>query len=441
MRTRLLNFLKRPAVAGAFAVIILRGLTLASRFLLSVLLARMLSPEEMGQYGLVTAVLAFALLALGLEFYSHMYREMVPASPARRAQMIADQFVLAGLTFLIVVLLSVSAVLAGLLPARLAPWFLLILASEHLSLEATRILIITSRPVRAYMGVFLRGGIWVYAIAVLMFTTPSSRSLETVLIWWALGGASSIVLAAVSLRDLPWREVRNRRPDWAWIRSGLRTARPFMLTAAAAQTITYVDRFIIDQFAGREVLGVYTFYSTISIGLLSLGASVSHQFLPKVIAGYVSGQEAYRANVRTFFWSLFSIACGMTILAGLAIWPMLALFGLSTYAANIGVFFLMLPGVLFRVLSDVPSYALYAARADASLLFCNLGSAMAAILFNMLLIPVLGIYGAALSSCIASTFLFVILSVLAMRKMREDRADAAVPTSDDLPTDRDVLYP
>ena len=79
MRTRLLNFLKRPAVAGAFAVIILRGLTLASRFLLSVLLARMLSPEEMGQYGLVTAVLAFALLALGLEFYSHMYREMVPA--------------------------------------------------------------------------------------------------------------------------------------------------------------------------------------------------------------------------------------------------------------------------------------------------------------------------------------------------------------------------
>ena len=51
------------------------------------------------------------------------------------------------------------------------PWFLVILATEHISLEATRILIITSRPVRAYVGVFLRGGIWVYAIAVLMFAS------------------------------------------------------------------------------------------------------------------------------------------------------------------------------------------------------------------------------------------------------------------------------
>ncbi len=71
MRVRLLDFLKRPAVAGTGAALILRGLTLASRFLLSLLLARMLSPAEMGEYGLLTAALAFALLAIGLEFYSY----------------------------------------------------------------------------------------------------------------------------------------------------------------------------------------------------------------------------------------------------------------------------------------------------------------------------------------------------------------------------------
>src|SRR5205085_11099343 len=135
-----------------------------------------------------------------------------------------------------------------------------------------RILIITSRPVRAYIGVFLRGGVWVYAIAVLMFTMPSSRSLETVLVWWALGGASSIIFAAVSLRGLPWHELRTLRPDWKWIYSGLLAARPFMLTAAGALTISYIDRFLIDGFAGRTALGIYTFYSTISIGILSLGA-------------------------------------------------------------------------------------------------------------------------------------------------------------------------
>lgn len=441
MRVRLLKFLKRPAVVAAVSVLVLRGLTLASRFLLSLLLARMLSPEEMGNYGLVTAVLAFALLALGLEFYSYMYREMVPASPTRRAQIIADQMILGAASFLFVILLSVLAVIAGLFPARLAPWFLLILATEHVSLESTRILIITSRPVHAYMGVFLRGGVWVYAIAVLMFTVPSSRSLETVLVWWALGGASSIVFAAVSLRDLPWRELRNRRPDWAWIYAGLHTARPFMLTAAGALTITYVDRFIIDRFVGREALGIYTFYSTMSIGMLSLGASVSHQFLPKVISGYAAGAEACRTALRSFFWSLFGLGLGTAVIAGLLMGPMLKLLGLAAYASGIWVFYAMLPGVFLRIIADVPSYALYAARSDNYLLLCNLGAALVSTLLNVLLIPVFGIYGAAFTGGIASGVLCFSLAFFALRKMREDSREPAATVSVGLPTDPDVLYP
>src|SRR5580704_2800286 len=129
MRTHLIDFIKRPAVVATVSVLILRGLTLASRFLLSVLLARMLSPEQMGQYGLITAVLAFALLALGLEFYSHTLRELVPASPTRRAQIIADQIALGAVTFLVIGLLSVMVIWSGQFPSSLLPWFLLILAN------------------------------------------------------------------------------------------------------------------------------------------------------------------------------------------------------------------------------------------------------------------------------------------------------------------------
>jgi O-antigen/teichoic acid export membrane protein len=441
MRAHLVAFIKQPAVVAAVSVLILRGLTLASRFLLSVLLARMLSPDEMGQYGLITALLAFALLALGLEFYSHTLRELVPASPTRRAQIIADQIALGAVTFLIVGLLSLLAVLTAVFPSRLAPWFLLILATEHISLEATRILIITSRPIRAYIGVFLRGGVWVYAIAILMFTKPSSRSLETVLMWWALGSASSIIFAALSLRDLPWRELRNRRPDWAWIYAGLRTARPFILTAVGALTISYVDRFMIDGFVGREALGIYTFYSTISIGMLSLGASVSQQFLPKMIAAYTSGAAALQKAIRSFFWSLLGVAGGIIVVAAVLISPILATLQLTQYAQSVGVFFLMFPAILLRILADVPSYALYAARADGKLLVCNLGSAIVSILLNIALIPALGIYGAALSNCVASGVLLVALTFFTVSRMREDRMEPGRTTSAGLPTDADMLYP
>jgi O-antigen/teichoic acid export membrane protein len=442
MRAHLIDFVKRPAVVAAASVLVLRGLTLSSRFLLSILLARMLSPEEMGQYGLLTAVLAFALLGLGLEFYSHTLRELVPASPTKQVQIIADQIALGAVTFVVVGILSGLAVSTGLFPARLAPWFLLILATEHLSLEATRILIITSRPVRAYVGVFLRGGIWVYAIAILMFTIPSSRSLETVVVWWALGGVGSIILAAVSLRTLPWRELKNRRPDWVWISGGLWAARPFMLTSAGALTLSYVDRFMIDGFVGREALGIYTFYSTISIGILSLGASVSQQFLPKMIAGHAAGMTAFRKVIRSFFWSLFGISGGMIVLAAALIMPMLSVMQLVQYAQSSWVFFLMLPGVLLRVLADVPSYALYAARADGKLLVCNLGAALVSVLLNLALIPPLGIYGAALSSCVASAALLSALTYCAAARMvQEGGTEPEVTTAVGLPTDADMLYP
>jgi O-antigen/teichoic acid export membrane protein len=441
MRARLQNFLKRPAVAAAVLVLMLRGLTLASRFLLSLLLARMLSPAEMGEYGLLTAVLAFALLAVGLEFYSYTLREMVPATPAGRTRIIANQITLGAMALLAVGALLLAAVLCGLFPARLAPWFLLILVTEHISLEATRILIITWHSVRAYVGVFLRGGIWVYAMAVLMFTTPSTRTLETVLIWWAAGGVLSIAFSALALLELPWRELKRYRPDWGAIRGGLRTARPFLLTAAGALVISYVDRFFIDSFIGREALGIYTFYSTIAIGMLSLGASVSHQFLPKVIAGYAAGEQAYRSTLRSFFWSLLALGSAVTIVSGVLMGPMLDLLELTTYRSHIWVFYAMLPGVFLRILADVPSYALYAARADNDLLLCNLGAALMSTLLNLGLIPILGVYGAALAGGIASAGLLLSLAFLASRKMRGNSKEPQPPASVGLPTDPDMLYP
>jgi O-antigen/teichoic acid export membrane protein len=315
------------------------------------------------------------------------------------------------------------------------------LITEHISLEATRILIITERPVRAYVGVFLRGGIWVYAMAVLMFTTPSMRTLETVLVWWTLGGTLAIAFSAVSLSNLPWRELRGYRPDRKAIFAGLRTARPFMLTAAGALVISYVDRFVIDRFVGREALGIYTFYSTILIGLLSLGGSVSHQFLPKVISGYAASAQAYRAALRTFFWSLLTLALGTTIISGLLMGPMLTMLGLSAYVSSIGVFYAMLPGIFLRILADVPSYALYAARSDNYLLFCNLGAALVSTLLNVLLIPVFGIYGAALTGGIASAVLFLSLAFLAVGKLREDCREPGARATVGLPTDPDALYP
>src|ERR1700759_1627888 len=110
MQAKLFDLVRRPAIMAAIFVLLLRGLTLASRFLLSVLLARTLPPDAVGEYGLITATLAFGLVVLGLQFYSPPVAELVPATPARRVEIIANQLVLAAIIFAIVVLAGASAV-------------------------------------------------------------------------------------------------------------------------------------------------------------------------------------------------------------------------------------------------------------------------------------------------------------------------------------------
>ena len=214
-----------------------------------------------------------------------------------------------------------------------------------------------------------------------------------------------------------------------------------MLTAAGALVISYVDRFVIDIFVGRDALGLYTFYSTILIGLSVAGwigiASVSAQGH----RGIFGGRDAYRAALRSFLWSMLAVASGTVIICGVAMAPMLSVLGLSTYASAIGVFYAMLPGFFLRMLADVPSYALYAAHSDKYLMLCNLGSAVVSTLLNVLLVPVYGIYGAAMAGGVASAVLFLSLGILAIHRMRETRKEPTTLDTVGLPTDPDMLYP
>jgi O-antigen/teichoic acid export membrane protein len=410
---RLIKTLRRPAIVSAIAVMNLRVLTLGSRFFLSLLLARMLPAAELGLYGLLTAGLAFALFVVGLEYYSYTLRQLVAADPPQRVFIISNQIVLAVVMVTVTAVTGLGLIWFGMVPAHLAPWFILILITEHFSLEGTRILIILSRAVRAYLGLFLRGGLWVVIVFLIMLAEPSTRNLETVLFWWALGGISCVILTGLSLTHLPWRVIRQYRPDWRAIWAGLRVARPFMLTALSALTLSYFDRFIIEAYLGREVLGVYTFYSTVAIGILSLGASISHQFLPKVIAGYAKGAVEFRRVLRVYALSLSGVGVAVVVACAIAVWPALMLLHLDTFSLGLPAFYIMLVGVLIRILADVPSYALYAAHADKVLLGCNLAAAAVSILVNVLLISRLGLVGAALANVAASLTLLLTLGYFA----------------------------
>ena len=69
----------------------MRAITLASRFLLTIILARALSPEDLGYFGLLSAALPFGIVLIGLEFHNFLVREQVVATPQQRVEHIRNQ--------------------------------------------------------------------------------------------------------------------------------------------------------------------------------------------------------------------------------------------------------------------------------------------------------------------------------------------------------------
>ncbi|MFX4789973.1 hypothetical protein ABTB87_22095 [Acinetobacter baumannii] len=54
-----------------------RGLNLASKFILIVFLAKFLTVAELGLYGLIAATINFAMYFIGLDFYVYSNRELL----------------------------------------------------------------------------------------------------------------------------------------------------------------------------------------------------------------------------------------------------------------------------------------------------------------------------------------------------------------------------
>ncbi len=55
----------------------LRGLSMGSRFLLIFALAKLLSPTELGLFGLMMATVSISVLIIGVDYYTYTQRELL----------------------------------------------------------------------------------------------------------------------------------------------------------------------------------------------------------------------------------------------------------------------------------------------------------------------------------------------------------------------------
>lgn len=343
----------------------LRIAALGSRFLLFFLLALYLPAKDVGLYGLVTATISYASLFIGMDFYLYANREFKQAPERQKFPILRRSLKVYASIYLIVLPCLTLIFTIGLLPWNLAVLFFVILILEHMGQEAYRLLVMMERVLLAGWVLFLRLGLWAIVFAGLMFVSPVFHSLEMLLVAWCIGAFSSLCFAIKPLLALP-RSPRVESLSRDWVVRGLKVALPFLIGTLSLRGIVTFDRYFMDMFVSREILGVYVFFAGMAATLPALlEAGVFALISPKLISAAKADNTAdFRHLFQKLFWETVCVSLAFIVMSIGALQVIIPYLPNQVYKDNIIIFYLCLAAQLPLNLSMVYHFSLYARRQD-----------------------------------------------------------------------------
>lgn len=355
--------------------VLLRLITLGSRFLLIFFLARLLSPAEVGLYGLITAMSGYAVLALGFDFYTYSTRQIIRSPQGERRTILRSQVTFSALLYLIGYPLMCLLFVFELLPWTMLIWFLLLVPLEHLGLELDRVLIAMSDQLGASIGMFVRQATTPLLVVPLMVFIPALHSLNVVLGAWVFFDALGIGVGFWFLRR-HLKDSEAPRIDWAWIKRGIVVAIPFLIGTLCLRALFTVDRQLVAVLTDFTVLGAYTLFMSIAAGMTQVIGTGVHQFIyPRLVASAHQGDRTeFRAAFKKLTIQTVVVAAIITI-AVILLEPVLLWFvGGGIYEQ----YSWMLPWALIVTaiynLSLIPHFGLYAVDADKAILWSTVAA-------------------------------------------------------------------
>jgi O-antigen/teichoic acid export membrane protein len=379
------------------------ALNLFGKFLLLVLISRMLSPEDLGLFQIFRADLSIGMLLIGLEYSGFTTREILRRPASDAPSLVRNQLAVHLATYM--VLLPALLTLFLLQDDRLAPLgglLAMLLVVDHLGQELCRLLVTLRRPVAASALTFLRHAAWIYLLAAMVLTRRMPLDVRRICIWWLAGEATALAVGIWLLRGLPWREVCQPRLDGDLIRAGLKVGGHFMVASVPAVLLSHGDILMLKTLGGvaDDQVGIFGFYVQIRGAIVSLCAvSILSFFQPRIVGARQRGDLiSYRSEFRRALVVGLTAALLLAVAAAILIYPLVDVLNVPIYLERLDAYWAMLAMPAVYYISSLLTMRLYAAFRDRVIVLASWASLVVNILANLLLIPKLGLLGAALGT-------------------------------------------
>lgn len=386
--------------------ILLRGMTLVSKFVLIFFLAKYLQSAEVGLFGLLSATIGYALYVVGFEFYNFSTREMIGKDPKRWLGMIRDQLILYLILYVVFLPCALFVFFKGWLPWTHIFWFLTLALLEHIAQELNRILVAVSEQLLASVVLFLRSGAWCLVVVAIMWGDPASRNLEFVLGGWVLGCLSACAIAIMKILSFD-RSSLKCSINWRWIAKGIKLAIPLLIASLAMRGVFTFDRYWVENLSGLSVLGSYVLFVGMATAVLSfIDAGVIVFFYPKLVSSAKSG------NITGFKKDMKELTINIV---GVTVFLVLACYGVSgfvlrwlnnaVYTENVVILYWLLLAITIYSISMIPHLGLYAFGNDKTISYSQVAGFLVFLAVAYILGDAMGVIAIPVGMCVAFTLI------------------------------------
>ncbi len=362
----------------------------------------------MALYGLVVATIAYSLYALGFDFYAYSTRELLGNPRNQWAKLLRDQAVFFGLVYCCILPLLLLVFALGLLPWFLAPWFFLLVVLEHLGQELNRMLVAMSRQLLAGVVLFLRSGVWAFAVALMFWYSEDFRSLEVVFLSWAVSAFLACLLGVFSLRSLS-RKCLNEKINWRWIGIGVKVAIPLLVATMAIRAVFTVDRYWVESMAGAEVLAAYVLFFGVANAVKSfLEAGVFVFLYPKIVRAFKEKDSAgFKQAMSELLRQTVIVTVLLCLSAVVLIHPVLGWLQKELYSQHIGILYLLLVATFIFSIGMIPHYGIYAMSQDKYIIGSHILTLCVFLMAAAGLASISLVYAVPLALCFSFSFMAV----------------------------------
>ncbi|MBD7911776.1 lipopolysaccharide biosynthesis protein [Clostridium cibarium] len=393
------------------------GITLIIGFFSSPVITRLINPEEYGKFSMFTLVANIAMLAIicGLDqsFVRFFYEEKEKLRPKLLQQSLIIPFIL---NVVIAVGMLVFYKKLALVFFQSESFFIMIfiiINNTIMLINRFAFLIIRMEQKSRSYSILQVIQKLSYIIGVIVLATPLNKSYLTLVIATVFSNLLSTIIAI--LLDMKYWRVSSYKKEMlkndqkVLIAYGI----PLVFSGAVTWIFQYVDRIAIKQFSGYEELGVYGAAFSIVALLNAVQSTFTTFWTPVALEKYIENREnkQFFSNMCQYISvAMLYMGIGLILFKDIVVY----LLGAEYRSASFIMPFLIFMPIMYTV-SETTVIGINFSKKPNYHILISVASCLLNVIGNLILVPMLGAKGAAISTGISYILFYVLRTHISLK--------------------------